>query len=302
MKLLVALLILVLSTLTQAQTPENDALFGTFNVRPDAARIRLATNSPATPVSFWTLSFDFTNGPPEEIFYRNQTFGIGYNVDFNGNPIVPSEVSFSFNNETKFRNGVAGQPGSFMSEHHFNWKSPFALVQVRPFGWTVDYDTGKFDIAIHGKMHFFRDFINGGSKWGTWHDDGALDLSDAPNGRIAFKNNHPGITWGNAAGNNSINPVRVDNFDRVVIGGGQQETLINSAKLAYANPQCGPIPDSNGSAQDNARAINSFLACMRERGMVAQGSSNAKRKGGGKAIICFGDDGLARQHMAERHN
>lgn len=287
--LTLVLVILILSGSAHAQTPDNDALFGTFNVRNDAARIRLATNSPEQiPIVFSSMAFDWSNGPLEEILYRNDTWGFGYNADFNGTKVVPGVVSYMFSNESKYRNGVAGEPGAFMTEHHFNWASPDNSIAIRPLGFTVQYDTGNTALTIHGQVNFFRNFSNGGAEWGIWHDDGFLDLRSAPNGVIAFKNNGAGVLWGNAAGTNTINPVRVDSNDRVLVGGGQQETVITSAKLTYANPQCGAIPDSSGSAEDNARAINSLLACMRGNGQIAQGSAKAKSD----LPICVGDESI----------
>ena len=42
---------------------------------------------------------------------------------------------------------------------------------------------------------------------------------------------------------------------------------VNNTKVVGA--QCAPIPNSNGTQADNARAINALLACMRSHGMVA---------------------------------
>jgi len=273
--------LLVVSVVSvSAQTPDNDALFGAFNLRNDAARIRLATSGPTfAPVVFSSMGFDFTNGPPEEINYTNHTFGFGYNSDFNGTKVVPGLVNFMFSSEAKFRNGVPGDPGAFMTEYHYNWASPDGSISIRPFGWTVQYDTGNFGLTLHGQINFFRNFSNGGAQWGIWHDDGFLDLRPAPNGGFGFRNNHQALRWGNAAGDNSIAAIFVDNQDRVLVGGWQRETIVTSASLVYnetikrqdtqvLGAQCGPIPDSDGSPADNGRAINALLGCLRRHGLV----------------------------------
>lgn len=289
MKSLTLILVtLILSISAHAQTPENDALFGTFNVRNDAARICLATAGPSGAPWCWSsMGFEWHNGPPGEEDYLNHTSAFGYNVDFNGNKIVPGLVSFSFSTEAKYRNGERGQPGAHMNEHHYNWASPDNSIKIRPLGLTVQYDTGNVGLTIHGQINLFRNFSNGGAEFGILHDDGYLDLTRAPNGVIGFKNNTAGVLWANRAGDNSVNPVRVGERDEVLIGGHQEETVITSAKLIYKHPQCGAIPDSNGTATDNARAINSLLACMRGNGQIAQSSASAKSD----LPVCVGDVG-----------
>jgi len=277
--ILVVLLLLV--TAVSAQTPDNDALFGTFGVRADAARIRLATNSTNIPVTFQTTTFGWKNGPPGDQEYDDHTWGFGYNTDFYGFKIVPNTVSYFFSNESKYRNGVAGfVDPPFMSEHYFSWSSPDGLINIRPFGFTVQYDTGNVSHEYHGEFNFFRHASNGGGQWGIWHDDGFLDLRIAPNGRIAFKNNVTALLWQNAEATNVLAPIYVDDQNRVVVGGGQVTTVINSQYLSYKTSvkqgdtkilgaQCAAIPDSAGGVDDK-RAINDTLACLRSHGLVAQ--------------------------------
>lgn len=267
----------------QLHFPEREALFGEFNQSNDAARICLATAGPSeAPICITSKGFDFNNGPPGETSYKNHTYGFGYNANFNGTKVAPGLVNFFVSFESKFRNGQAGQPGPpFMSEFHFNWESPDSTVSVRPFGFTIQYDTGNMDLDLHGMMRFFRHKSNGGALWGLWWDTGFLDLRNAPEGRIAFKNGQMGVMWANATGSNTIAPLLVDNQNRVVVGGGQQETLVNSTKLTYTSTvnrgskqilgaQCLAVPDSDGTQADDTRAINGLLGCLRTHGLLAQ--------------------------------
>jgi hypothetical protein len=230
----VLLFLLLLVTALSAQTHDNDSLFGTFGLRNDAAQIRLATNSANIPVTLQTMTFRWNNGHPGDREYDDHTWGLGYNRDFNGSKIVPNTVSYMFSNESKYRNGIAGFVGPpFMTEHHFSWSSPDGLINIRPFGFTVQYDTGNVIYDYHGELDFFRHASNGGGQWGIWYDDGFLDLRFAPNGRIAFKNNVGSLLWQNAAKNHVVAPIYVDNQNRVVVGGGQVTTVINSHHLSY---------------------------------------------------------------------
>src|SRR5688500_6766802 len=117
-----------------------------------------------------------------------------------------------------------------MSEHHFNWCSPDNSICVRPFGWNVQYDTGNTDFSFHGEMRFFRHQSNGGAMWGLWHENGFLDLSEAPNPTILFPNNFKALSWRNAAGTNSLMPLYVDDRNRTVlgVGGGGSDVYVQS--------------------------------------------------------------------------
>lgn len=199
-------------------------------------------------------------------------------MDFNGNKVVSDTLSFTFNNEPKFHNGITGATGHFMSEHYFNWVSPDGSINIRPFGWNVQYDTGNTDFAFRGEMRFFRHPSNGGGLWGLWHDDGYLDLTTAPSGQIGFKNNSVGLSWLNAAGDNSISPVYVDGLNRVIIGGGQAHTVVTSQNLSYTSTvsrgdiqilgeQCGPIQEAQDK-EDVIRAVNEVIRCMAQHGLA----------------------------------
>lgn len=286
MRLLTILTILLLVTTAHAQTPENDALFGTFNVRNDAARICLATAGPSGAPWCWSsMGFEWHNGPPGEETYLNHTSGFSYNSHFNGTKIIPGLVNYTLSTESKFRNGKVGEPGHFMTEFHLNWCNPDGSICVRPLDAAVQYDTGNFNIAVRGKMNFFRHASNGGAQWGIWHEDGYLDLTKAPEGTIGFKNNHRGLRWATASGVNSVAPLYVDDQNRVVIGG-RADVVIDSPKVTYTTPICGAISDSDGSQEGNTRVLNALLQCMRTSGQLAQTPPSAKSE----LPVCVGDE------------
>lgn len=247
MKRLTLLLLVFWATTCLGQTPANDALFGTPNLQNESARIELATNSDAR----WSLSaltFDWNNGPPGEVDYQDHTFGFGFNVNKNGTKAIPGLVSFTFSNETKYRNGVAGEPGAFMSEHHFNWASPDDSIKIRPFGFTVQYDTGNVDWSYHGEIRLFRHASNGGAMRGILYDDGRMDFAMAPNPVISFPNNVRSLCWRTASGINSLCPLTVDNQNRTRLGvGGGSDVYVDSNWIDVNNISLGGVISSRTS-------------------------------------------------------
>jgi hypothetical protein len=135
----------------------------------DAARIELLTQSTAV-VSFLTTTFNYSNGPPAQVNYKNNTFALGYNQDNAGNPLVSSEVSLGLHVEPKY--SQAGGP--FQTEVYWDWRKPDGTGYIRPVGFTVAHDTGKTTHFIQGEMYLIRD---NGTQWGLWYENGQLDLS-----------------------------------------------------------------------------------------------------------------------------
>lgn len=267
MKLLIILLTLTVTAMAQ-----------------DPFRFELpGNNEPVVAVS--RQVFVFNNGPLGETTYNDHTFAFSFNTANNNTKIIPNEVSFGLTHESKYRNEAVGQLGSFMTEIYYQWTNPANTFTFRPWGFTVDHDTGFARHSIQGQIYLLRNVGNGGQPWGIWHDDGYLDLTTAPQGSIGFKNNTAGFRWRNAGGTNSVAPLFVDNQDRIVIGGGQVDTIVNSSNLrattmVYSGTvkrgstqilgaQCAEIPDSDGTKTDDTRAINAMLGCLRQHGIIA---------------------------------
>ncbi len=152
--------------------------------------LRLTTYQNTAPIELSTLDFGFANGPPGDLDYINQTFILGYN-SINGSKQVAGLVNFGLAHESKFRNGTrnVGTPGDFQTEIYYSWTDPTGAISVRPWALTIQHLTGNNAFTMQGEIYFLRQAANGGTQWGLWHENGALDLSLTTGGSITFKNN-----------------------------------------------------------------------------------------------------------------
>lgn len=221
--------------------------------------LKLACHGVTAPAGFFTQAFAWTNGPPGELDYIDQTVGLSYNM-LGGAKIMADDVDWSFNVESKYRNGVRGDPGSFQTEVYYSWRSPDNSISIRPWGLNVQHDDGSVNHVVQGKVDFFRDVVNGGGQWGLWHDDGSLDLSFLTSGGISFANNSSaggGIRWRNAANDNTIAPIYVDNNDDTILNSATGN-IITGGSLRTGNIKTGQIistADADDTVEFNTNQI-----------------------------------------------
>jgi len=209
-----------------AQLIKNDLLIGTFNGGNAGGRLRLATDSPAIYAAFSEQTFDFTNGPVGETNYSNHTWGVFYNSDFNGTKVVAGEVNFGLAHEPKFSQG--GAP--FQTEIYYSWTDPSNAFSIRPWGMVIAHATGSTTFTSQGHIHFFRDIGQGGGQSAEWNEEGWLRFYTA-NAGVTFPNNIGGLKWRNAADDNTVVPLYVDNANKVQIGFGSDIEINGSMRV-----------------------------------------------------------------------
>lgn len=205
---------------------------------------RIALTSQSTDVfSIQGGTSNFTNGAAcGTTNYKDNTLFMGYNSAANGTKINSGLVNYGWAQESKFCSG-----SNFVSEVFWTWTDPTNLISVRPFGFSTVHSNGDVGFTMQGDINFFRQIANGGGQSALWHENGGIDLSFLSTGGISFQNNQPstgGIRWRNAAGNNTIAPIYVDNSDDTIILS-STNNVRSSARFTIGGVDTGDVRSSS---------------------------------------------------------
>lgn len=201
-----------------------------------ASRFELATQS-SNLVALQATTFNFTNGPTGDLDYKDNTFALAYNSATNGTKTNAGEVNFALNHEPKFRNGARGVGASnFQTEIYYSWTNPAGDETIRPWGFNVQHADSSVVHGLQGDVYFLRNVGNGGTQTAFWHENGLFDLSLTDEGSIRLPNNQFGsLLWANAAGDNSIPAVYVDDDDVIRLAPGGHDIIVGANNITGGN-------------------------------------------------------------------
>lgn len=211
---------------------------GTNSQEP--ARINLRTME-AVNASLLSQSYEWSNNGT----YYDHVQRWGFNGQ-EGVKQIPGEVQYELTTESKWWSGTAWQ-----TEIYWSWTNPDGVITYRPWGMTINHETGSIMQNMIGRVVFQRQYPDHGGLFADFND-GRLDLSYVDGSSITFKNNNTGaLVFRNAGNTNSIPVATVNALDQVVLAPGAQSVVIPGPSLT--------LGDTGSSSRLNVIKINSRI-------------------------------------------